>query len=146
MNRLPPCPCCGNENTVATTVFEPANTPKNKFIVHCSPQYGGCGLRTNEHTSWSNAIDAWINLCNSMPLPAPPKDPDSLVLTVTYECDCGERWPVAVKICGKNHLSFNDIVAELSDAAICSVCGFENAHIVRSVLTSSDDEYSLRIR
>lgn len=147
MNRIPPCPCCGNKNTVATTVFENTDTPYNKFIVSCSPTHGGCGLHTNEHTSWANAIDAWIKLCDSMPKQPDPKQDDSLVLTLTYACPhCDDtRWNVGVKIAGDGKLAFNDIVNELEDETICPGCGESSGQIVRAVLTGAEDEYRLRI-
>lgn len=147
MRRIPPCPCCGNKNTVATTIFENADTPHNKFIVHCSPIQGGCGLHTNEHTSWINAIDAWIKLCNSMPKSPEPKQDDSLLLSVTYVCpNCNDtRWCVGVQIAGDNKLSFDDIVAKFEDDTICPECGENSGEIVRAVLTNTNDAYRLRI-
>jgi hypothetical protein len=128
--RIPPCPNCGHEQTVATTIYEPADTPENKFVVHCP----GCGLSTGEKSTWSEAIDDWISLVKKTSI----KFVRMKMYCTNPVCHQGfstlEMYPSQ---------SLEDIVQFIDDCKVCPDCGQNSRRIRSIVISDGDTEYEL---
>lgn len=132
MTRLHACPICKNKDTVATMVFEPGDTPENKFIVVCTNHgpRGGCGFRTGTHDTWAEAIAEWKDLCEKL-------EPNRLI--ISNECDCGAIWHSGVFL----NDTFMEIVEQLEDNKICPICGARGKTVKLSLRGPKGDDYQL---